>query len=82
MSEHCAEECFGRVGNRRDYSTQLKEFKMDSHSYASLFFSTSPTFGVQSQRTVACANNAVCALLEPFGLCPMMLYNEYRETRR
>ena len=44
--------------------------------YAALFFSTSGTFKVSS--TLAMPTQATDHLLEPFGICPMMLYAEER----
>jgi len=44
--------------------------------YTPLFFSTSGTFKVSS--SLAMPKQATENLLEPFGLCPMMLYAEER----
>ena len=48
--------------------------------YAPLFFSTSGTFTVSS--SLAMPKKATVDLLEPFGLCPMMLYAEERYENR
>ncbi|KAG7341278.1 hypothetical protein IV203_023229 [Nitzschia inconspicua] len=48
--------------------------------YAPLFFSTSETFKVSS--SLAMPEKATENLLEPFGLCPMMLYAEERYENR
>ena len=51
-----------------------------SEDYAPLFFSTSGTFKVSS--SLAMPKKATENLLEPFGLCPMMLYAEERYKTR
>jgi len=51
-----------------------------SEGCAPLFFSTSGTFKVSS--SLAMAKEATVRLLEPFGICPMMLCAEERCKNR
>lgn len=57
-----------------------KVFGLSKGEYVPLFCSTSRTFKVTS--SLALANEATEHLLEPFGICPMMLYNEERKSRK
>lgn len=57
-----------------------KVFGLSKGDYVPLFCSTSSTFKVTS--SLALANEATEHLLEPFGICPMMLYNEDRSKAR